>query len=199
MGNKYGVQSDPYCWPGTTVLRNQLGIRDQATLEDAEAEFAAVALERIAIAAPPFDLDYLRHLHRQLFGDVYEWAGELRRVDIAKGSTRFCTASRIAPEAEQVMRALESSLDAEAWPAALGHAAECFGEINLIHPFREGNGRALRLFFEHLFVVNGMAIDWGRIERDEWLAACIAAVACDNSQLASLFGRCVITAPLSQT
>jgi len=52
-------------------------------------------LERIAIEVPSFDLDYLRHLHRQLFCDVYDWAGELRHVDIAKGSTRFCNASRI--------------------------------------------------------------------------------------------------------
>jgi len=96
------------------------------------------------------------------------------------------------------MQDLDGSLNAGAWPATLGHVAECFGELNLIHPFREGNGRALRLFFEHLFVVNGMAIDWGRIDRDEWLAACIAAVACDYSQLASLFDRCVITATLSQ-
>lgn len=198
MGDKYGVQNDPYCWPGTTVLRNRLGIRDEATLADAEAEFAAVALERITIEAPSFDLDYLRQLHRQLFGDVYDWAGELRHVDIAKGSTRFCTASRIAPEADKVMQALDGALDAETWPKTLGHVAECFGELNLIHPFREGNGRALRLFFEHLFVVNGMAVDWGRIDRDEWLSACIAAVACDYSQLASLFARCVITVTMPQ-
>ena len=49
MSDKYGVQNDPYCWPGTTVLTNELGIREEARLADAEAEFAAVALERIEI------------------------------------------------------------------------------------------------------------------------------------------------------
>src|SRR3546814_13427172 len=72
MRDKYGVSDDPHCWPGTSVLRNTLGIRDEATLADAEAEFAAVALQHIEIEAPPFDLDYLCRLHRQLFGDVYE-------------------------------------------------------------------------------------------------------------------------------
>src|SRR3546814_4749879 len=95
MRDKYGVSDDPHCWPGTSVLRNTLGIRDEATLADAEAEFAAVALQHIEIEAPPFDLDYLCRLHRQLFGDVYEWAGNLRSVDVSKGTTRFCTSGRI--------------------------------------------------------------------------------------------------------
>lgn len=84
MRDKYGVSNDPYCWPGTTVLRNTLGIRDATRLADAEAEFAAVALERIEIGAPPFNLTYLCQLHHQLFGDVYSWAGEVRSVDISK-------------------------------------------------------------------------------------------------------------------
>ena len=194
MSDKYGVQNDPYCWPGTTVLTNELGIREEARLADAEAEFAAVALERIEIEAPPFNLAYLRLLHRQLFCDVYSWAGELRSVDIAKGTTRFCTASRIAPEAEKVMRTLDHlDIHTLSWPDALPLLVECFGELNIVHPFREGNGRALRLFFEHFLVVNGMGVDWNRVQREEWVTACIAAVACDYSSLVAIFDRCIIT------
>ena len=103
MSDKYGVGNDPDCYPGTAVLKNKLGIKDARLLEEAEAEFAATAAETIEIEAPPFNLDYLCSLHRQLFDEVYEWAGDIRLVDISKGQTRFCIASRVVPEAEQVV------------------------------------------------------------------------------------------------
>ncbi len=59
--------------------------------------------------------------------------------------------------------------------------------MNLIHPFREGNGRALRLFFEHMLLLDGKAVDWSQMERDEWIPACIAAVGCDYSGLKTIF------------
>lgn len=192
MRDKYGVSDDPLCWPGTSVLRNTLGIRDEATLADAEAEFAAVALEHIEIEAPPFDFDYLRRLHRQLFGDVYEWAGSIRSVDISKGTTRFCTSRRIVPEADKVMQALDGlDLSHASRRETISHVAACFGELNLIHPFREGNGRTLRLFFEHFLVFHGHAVDWSKVERDDWIAACIAAVECDYAPLEEIFDRCI--------
>lgn len=169
-----------------------LGIRDDVTLADAEAEFAAVALEHILIDAPPFDLTYLRNLHRQLFGEIYPWAGDVRTTDISKGTTRFCTADRIVREAERIMRELDR-LDPSSLPRAevIRYVSETFGELNLVHPFREGNGRTLRLFFEHFLVFNGYAVDWSRVERDEWLAACIAAVHCRYEPLEAIFDRCV--------
>lgn len=195
MQDKYGVSDDPYCWPGSSTLRNALNIRDDALLADAEAEFAAVALERIDIEAPPFDLTYLCRLHRQLFGDLYDWAGEVRRVDIAKGTTRFCRADRIIPEADTVMEALAGiDIPREPWPRALSRLAECFGELNLIPPFRDGNGRSLRLFFEHLLISNGKAVDWAQIERPEWIDACIAAVTCNYAPIEQLLDRA--TSPL---
>ena len=192
MRDKYGVSNDPYCRPGTIVLRNTLDIRDDATLADAEAEFAAIALEHILIDAPPFDLAYLCSLHRQLFGEVYEWAGLVRTVDISKGRTRFCTTNRIVPEAERILQALASrDLSTLPYGEAIPLVAEVFGELNLVHPFRDGNGRALRLFFEHLLIFNGYAVDWSKVEREEWIAACIAAVHCDYSPLETVLDRCV--------
>jgi len=196
MRDKYGVANDPYCWPGTSVLRNKLDIHDEAVLADAEAEFAAVALEHIEIEAPPFDLDYLRHLHEQLFCDVYEWAGEIRSIDLSKGTTRFCTSHRIAPEADKVMRAL-GRVDLLQTPrnTAIGHIAECFGELNVVHPFREGNGRTLRLFFEHFLVLHGYAVDWRKVEHHGWISACIAAVECNYAPLEAIFEGCIDTLP----
>src|SRR3546814_10356331 len=77
----------------------------------------------------------------------------------------------------QLLGSLDLSLASRS--EAIGHVAECFGELNLVHPFREGNGRTLRLFFEHFLVSHGHAVDWSKVERDDWVAACIAAVDCD--------------------
>src|SRR3546814_8959841 len=109
-----------------------MGIRDESTHADAEAEVAGVARQHIEIEAPPFDLDDLCRLHRQLFGDVYEWAGNIRSVDVSKGTTRFCTSGRIVPEANRIMQLLGSlDLSLASRSEAIGHVAECFGELNL--------------------------------------------------------------------
>jgi len=103
MRDKYGVTQDRYCYPGSDVLINLLGIRDAKTLAEAEAEFTA---ERFRTYKPPrlvitdFTLHHLQQLHYHLFQDIYEWAGKIRDVDISKGDTRFCTGSRIEPEAK---------------------------------------------------------------------------------------------------
>lgn len=75
MQDKYAVGSDPDFWPGTTVLRNLLDIRDQGSLDEAEAEFAALSAQNITIMAPPFDAASLKYLHRHLFADLYTSAG----------------------------------------------------------------------------------------------------------------------------
>lgn len=193
MRDKYGVQDDPDCYPGTHVLRNKLGITDPDALAQAEAEFAAVAAENIEIKAPPFDLDYLCSLHRQLFSDVYEFAGHIRSVDISKGNTRFCTANRIVPEARALLAKLaESGNFNELTRADLAsRIAELYGEINMVHPFREGNGRSTRLFFEHLILTCGHAISWEGTDQAEWTMACIAAANCDYTPLESIFHRCI--------
>jgi cell filamentation protein len=150
MSDKYGAEDDPACYPGTTVLRNLLDIRDPDQLQQAEAEFAAAAADAIEIGVGPFDLDYLRQLHRSLFGEVYPWAGQLRQVDISKGNTSFCTWTRIAPEAKRLLAALADGLARfPSAPSLVILVAEAYGEFNLIHPFREGNGRTQRMFFEH--------------------------------------------------
>ena len=192
MANKCSVGNDPACYPGTDVLRNKLGIHDPKRLQEAEAAFAATAAETIEIAAPPFDLDYLRSLHRQLFDEVYEWAGELRTVDISKGHTRFCIASRVAPEAERLLSQFDAErLSGMSRDECVYHVAELYGELNMIHPFREGNGRTQRLLFEHWLLLGGYTVTWSGVDKEEWVNACIAAVSCDYAPLGCIFERCI--------
>jgi len=193
MSDKYGAEDDPACYPGTTVLRNLLDIRDPDQLQQAEAEFAAAAADAIEIGVGPFDLDYLRQLHRNLFGEVYPWAGQLRQVDISKGNTRFCTWTRIAPEAKRLLAALADGLaHFPSTPSLVILVAEAYGEFNLIHPFREGNGRTQRMFFEHALLVHGYGLSWQDIQREEWIASCVAAVHCDYTGLQAIFRRALV-------
>jgi cell filamentation protein len=193
MVDKYGVGQDPYCLPGTGTLRNRLDLTDDKTLAQAERDLSEVAAQSLDFALPPYDLPYLQHIHRQLFSDLYDWAGELRTVDISKDETHFCVTHRIEPEANKLFKTLADAnwfLDLDR--TALIHAsAELFGDLNVVHPFREGNGRAQRILFEHIIVNAGYEISWWPVEAREWVQANIDAVGCDYSGLVRVFERCV--------
>lgn len=93
-------------------------------------------------------LAHLQHLHYQLFQDIYVWAGQLRTVDISKGTTRFCHCQRIEPEADKLM-AIIPALDQINNKDAMADAmADLYCELNMLHPFRDGNGRAQRFFLK---------------------------------------------------
>lgn len=194
MGSdKYGRGNDPYCCPNSDVLRNILNIEDSAELEEAEKVLTEVAASQIEFKSPPYDLDYLKEIHQQLFEDLYEWAGELRTIDLSKGSTRFCKCNRIAPEADKKFKELESTdffinHDKDKLVVAV---AEFYIELNMIHPFREGNGRTQRILFEHIIINCGFEFDLEGITQREWVDANIAGVSCNYVPMAELFGRCI--------
>ncbi|MFJ3481940.1 putative adenosine monophosphate-protein transferase Fic [Pseudomonas sp. NPDC090202] len=191
--DKYGTGQDPYCFPDTAILRNRFGIYDEQILAEAERALSEVAAESIDFAPPPYDLAYLQQIHSRLFSDLYDWAGELRTVDISKDDTHFCTTSRVVPEADKLFKALAKAnwfqgLERAALVAA---CAELFGDLNVVHPFREGNGRAQRILFEHIVVNAGYEISWWAVEPEEWLRANIDAVVCEYSALVRVFERCI--------
>lgn len=193
MVDKYGVGQDPYCPPGSTVLRNRLDLSDAKTLAQAERDLSEVAAEAIDFTPPPYDLPYLQAIHRQLFADLYDWAGELRTVDISKDQTHFCVTHRIKPEANKLFKVLADAnwfqeLDRGRLIAA---SAQLFGDLNVVHRFREGNGRAQRILFEHIIVNAGFEISWWPVEAQEWIRANVDAVGCDYEGMVWVFERCV--------
>jgi cell filamentation protein len=193
MLDKYGTGQDPYCYPGTHTLRNRLEITDEAILNQAEREVSASAANEIEYCPPPYDLAALQKIHQQLFDELYDWAGEIRAIDISKDTTRFCTASRIEPEAKKLLEACARSnwltgLDRGALISAI---AELFGDLNMVHPFREGNGRAQRILFEHIIIHAGYEISWWGVEPLEWAQANIDAVVCSYSAMERVFERCI--------
>lgn len=181
---------DPYLESGADVLRNLVGARNQAELDRIEAALSSVRAAEIE-AAPPagrFDLEHLRSVHKHLFGDVYPWAGEIRTVIIDKGETRFAMPEHIESSAHSLFRKLDrenhlQGLDPNAFAQRAGHY---LGEINALHPFREGNGRTQRAFIGQLAHAAGYHIALDRIDQHEMVAAYIRAMHQSSDHLAKL-------------
>lgn len=189
MPDKYGTGLDPYCYPGTTTLRNLLNIRDSAVLERVDAEHA---LARAQEFKPDFDeLGFagLEQIHKYLFQDIYDWAGVIRTIDITKGATRFCTASRIDAEANRLFKNLanESLLMSLPLDHLQARVAHYYCELNVLHPFRDGNGRALRLYFEVLMANAGHVVSWEGLSQRDWIGANIAGYSGDLEPLTQIF------------
>jgi len=193
IGDKYGTGNDPYCYPDSEVLCNILNIEDSVELEKAEGELTELAALQIDLKPPPYDLHYLKSIHQQLFEDLYEWAGELRAVDLAKGSTRFCNYTRIKSEADKQFKALSKADNYVNYERIklVKAVAELYIEINMLHPFREGNGRAQRILFEHIVINCGFEFDLKDITQSEWIDANIAGVSCNYVPMAQLFEQCI--------
>ncbi len=184
MSIKYS-NKDHYLDPDTGVLRNKLGIRDSAILEQREADYAAARSYELALhpIKGSFDLAHLCAIHRHLFGDVYDWAGELRDVDVAKGDSLFAHHTHIEAAAKPIFEQLAqenylAGLEARAFSE---RAAHYLGEINALHPFREGNGRAQREFINHLAYKNGYFIAWSAISVADMVQASIESFHAGNT------------------
>lgn len=185
-----GDGGDPYLDKDTGVLRNLLGITDQAGLDKLESSLSF--LRTSELAAKPvkgrFDLAHLQKIHQYLFRDIYAWAGQIRQVEIQKGNTIFARQLAIDSAARELFRKLAQEqylqgLDADQFSQRAGHY---LGEINVLHPFREGNGRAQRQFITQLGQVAGHIVDWSGISQDDMVRASIAAYNGDSSGLAGL-------------
>lgn len=147
----YAAEEDPLCYPGTTVLRNKLNIKNQAELDEFEL---ALFLTRADEEMPAGDLDYQHYkaIHHHLFQDIYEWAGAVRTIRIGKGGNWFCYPEYIDQEMRRIFRELAaadrlSKLGIEDFAVQASHV---LAEINAVHPFREGNGRTQLTFLAML-------------------------------------------------
>ena len=162
--------SDPYVYPGTNVLRNKLGIQDESQLDLYERRLAS---QRSRQGAPKggFDLAHLRAIHRHLFQDIYDWAGEVRTVEISKGGHQFQLRAYIDTgmadvhrrlTAARFLRGLEPSAFAE-------QAGRIMGDVNYVHPFREGNGRTQLTYLDQLARQAWRKLDLTRFDPAGWL------------------------------
>ena len=155
--------------------------------------FRAKNVHALALALPPYDLNYFARIHRALFSDLYPWAGQLRTIDISKGDTRFCFCQRIEIEAHKLFSLVDNgqALTDLTRAELIKTSAEFYADLNVIHPFREGNGRAQRILFEHMIINCGYEIDWSRVGQEEWLQANIAGYYCHYQPMYAIFEKCI--------
>ena len=139
-------------------------------------------------AGPDPYLDHLRAFHRYILGDVYPWAGELRTVSIAKGSL-FCLPQHLESYGAEIFGRLAGAdrLRGLAREPFIGQlAGESLADVNALHPFREGNGRARRVFFSQLAHDAGHHIDWVRMDPARNVTASAAAHRGDLAPLTAM-------------
>jgi cell filamentation protein len=166
------MSDDPYVYPGSIVLRNKYGIRNANMLDKIEREIAA---ERINQGVPSgdFDLAHLKAIHRHLFQDIYDWAGDIRTVEISKGGSQFQFRQYIETGMADVHRRIEAAKYFKALtPSAFAErAGEIIGDVNYVHPFRDGNGRVQLQYLKQLGQRAGHPIDLTRLHAGPWIAA----------------------------
>lgn len=183
-----------YFYPGTDVLINKPGLRDQEDLK--LFEYRAVAAREVTLPVDvkygDFSLAHLQSIHRYLFQDVYEWAGQQRDVSMSKGRSSIFVRPELLPdEAERIHDRLKRAnllcgLDRSSFVDGL---ASLYADLNRMHPFREGNGRSTRVLLSALAENAGFCLDQRRIENDkyQWNSAAARSMGGDTSELRRIF------------
>jgi cell filamentation protein len=195
--------ADPYCFPGTQVLRNLAGIRNRDELEKVESVMAALAGEPLYRQPPHLtDLAYLKAIHHTLFGQLYPWAGETRRNLGPMTKTRangsvvlYGDSSFVDAELNRILALLAAELYLHGLTLQrfATRAGYFYGELDAIHPFREGNSRTLRVFFHSIAFNAGFRLDWGSLAATEegrdtlYVARDRAVMHGDSSLLTTIF------------
>ena len=166
-----------YCYPKTDVLVNNLGIRDNSQLKIAEEKFTSARLFELAISPVRgyFTKTHLCNLHKAIFQDVYPFAGKYRREDIYKGQTRFMPFHMVESELNRLLAHLrkDNLLKGLSFDDFVVKLTYYMVELNVIHPFREGNGRTTREFIRMLADKNGYLIKWADVGQEELLDSVI--------------------------
>ena len=150
------------------ALENKLGITDSATLARTEEKLSkekAVKLFEYGILdnQKAGSFQALAEIHKYLFEDIYDFAGKIRTVNIAKGGFRFAPVMYLESSLENIEKMPQSDFDS---------IVEKYVEMNIAHPFREGNGRSMRIWLDMMFRKElSMAVDWSRIDKEDYLLA----------------------------
>lgn len=188
---------DFYCYPGSKVLMNRFNIRDEEKLHEIEKEisYINIAVLHKNPLKGVFNLEYLQKIHRFIFGDVYTWAGRIRGGQFFfKGESEFCRAPMIQTYANNVFTKLKTEKGLRGFDRVtfIERLAYYMGEINALHPFRDGNGRMQRVFFTEVARRAKYDLDFGNVDGDELLDADIAAYNKDYTPLITLLDQKLI-------
>jgi len=185
-----------YCYDETDVLINKFDIRDKNELHIKERDFSSyrsVELELNPLKGE-FNIQHLQGIHRHLFQDVYEWAGQFRTIDIAKDNSVFALNHLLVPLVKDLFAKLKhenflKDLDIDKFSDRLTYYAS---EINAFHPFREGNGRTTREFLRCLAADAGYTINYSQMDKSELYQAFVNSFNENNHDLKRIFKEHIV-------
>lgn len=179
-----------YCYGNSHILINKNNIKNMDELQIVERKKISVRLAELSIRPVKGNLDYqhLKDIHKAIFQDIYEWAGKERIVDIAK-SNMFCRVMFINDMASDIFGKYqnENYLLGDTKEHISERLAFYLGEINALHPFREGNGRSQREFIRCAASVAGYQMNWSQVSPDLMLEASIESFDCNYDKMIRIF------------
>lgn len=191
----YEARNSAYCYKGTNVLINLLNIRDNKTLQRAESRIVATKLFELRKneMIGNFDEEHFIKIHKFLFEDIYPFAGKFRTENIAKGYFSFAEWEYIDTELRKLLEKLHKSnlLRNDTRAELVKDLAYYLAELNVLHPFREGNGRTIREFIRELAYKNGYLLDLQKVEPIEVYDAFLKSVI-DTTDLENVIDKCLI-------
>lgn len=171
------LYSSIYCYPETTVLKNKLNIMNEDDLNKFERAVVSLKLAKLIKTnyIGDFSKDHIKYIHNFLFEDIYDFAGDFRIENIGKDYFRFAEFQYIDDELDRLLKSLKSenylaNLSKEIFAKRLAYY---LAEINVLHPFREGNGRTTREFIRELAIKNGYYLDWSKVDAKQIFEATI--------------------------
>ncbi len=187
--------TDVYSDPDTGVLKNKENIQDKRTLSHIEADLACIRLAQLQKkpVRGSFDFKHLCRIHHTVFQDLYPWAGKVRTVNIAKGNL-FCLVQHLSAYAESIFPVYsEECLRVKDQPEVFVPVfTRHYADLNALHPFREGNGRAQREFARELCLKCGYTFDLRHTNHKEMVEASIQSMSKgDNTGLEAIFQKAI--------
>lgn len=185
-----------YCYPNSEVLKNKLHITDKNDLFEAEKRLTAIRLKELQEKPLKgnFDFAHLKKIHKYIFQDIYDWAGKERTVEIGKGNL-FCTTPCIQSYAKSIFDKYypQCYANKDNFKDFIRAFSENYGDLNALHPFREGNGRAQREFARQLCLECGYYFSLSVTTHEKMLEASkLSFDKGDNSGLIEIFSKAVV-------
>lgn len=169
FSNEYNEEWNSYLYPNTNTLINKFGIENNEVLHEKDKEISFVKL--VELYENPikgnFDAEHLREIHKFLFSELYDWAGEYRTVYMAKKDTYFADTKEIETNLNEVLQGLKNRIKNVSSKFELADVlAEYYINVQHVHPFREGNSRTIREFFRQFVLEITPLLETGPLELD---------------------------------
>ena len=200
MKDDYGnsTTNSIYCYGDSPVLKNKLNIKDYEELKKVEKEITFMKID--ALYEEPitgsFDITHLKKIHKYIFEEIYDFAGKFRMEDIEKLKpvyTKFVDHHKIRDSLSLLFKNLEKEnyLVDYTKEEFINRSAFYLGEINYIHPFREGNGRIIREFYRNLALFNGYKINWWFISKTNLINSFVNATFKEYDSLTKILNEII--------